>query len=65
MCRKNIKSPAGSFPIIWHNDKQEQLLLSCGNIKLQQSNFVRVIDNITQTYVANCGYFFLLYGGDR
>lgn len=61
MCRKHIKNPTGSFPIILGNDKQEQLLLSCGSIKLQQSNFVPIVDNINQTYVANCVFFFTVW----
>lgn len=56
--RKHIKNPAGCFPIIWH-DKQEQLLLSCGNIKLQQSSFVHIVENINQTY-ANCVFFYCM-----
>lgn len=64
LCRKHIKNPAGSFPIIWHNDKQEQLLLSCGNIKLQQSSFVHIVDNINQTCIANCEVFWFFYSAE-
>lgn len=34
------------FPIIWCNDKQEQLLLGCLSISLSKSNFVRMINNV-------------------
>lgn len=34
------------FPIIWYNDKQEQLLLGCLSISLSKNNFVRMINNV-------------------
>lgn len=48
----------GSFPCYLCNDKQEQLLLSCLDISLSKSNFVRIINSVNPTYIANCELFF-------